>query len=59
MDHCQTTLISKMVNAFRHTNKLDLDKEVYIMFEGERLNPSTTVEDAEIADMDSLDTYVK
>lgn len=59
LDHSQTTLISKMVNAFRHTNKLDLDKEVYIMFEGERLNPSTTVEDAEIADMDSLDTYVK
>ena len=29
------------------------------MFEGERLEPITAIEDAEIADLDSLDTYVK
>jgi len=47
------------VNAFRHANKVDSEKEVYILFEGERLEPNTAVEDAEIADLDSLDTYVK
>lgn len=58
-DLSQTTLISKILNAFRHANEVDCEKDVYIMFEGERLEPNTAIEDAEIADLDSLDTYVK
>ena len=58
-DPVQTTLVSKILNAFRHANSVEPNRDVYIMFEGQRLDPDSTIEDAEIADLDTLDTYVR
>ena len=47
------------MNAFRQANDVDVEKDIYLMFEGQRLEHSTMVGDADIADLDSLDTYVR
>ena len=40
-------------------NKLADDKEVSLMFDGERLDGQTAIKDTEISDMDHIDVYVK
>ena len=39
--------------------KLADDKEVYLMFDGERLEEQTAIRDTDISDMDHIDVYVK
>ena len=48
-----------MINAFRLTNKIGQEKEVYLLFDGDRLEPQTLVGDTELSDMDYIDVYVK
>ena len=49
-----------MVAAFRKANPGGTeDKEVYIVFDGDRLEADTRVGDTELSDMDELDVYVK
>lgn len=55
----QSTLISKIVNAFRSTNKIDLEREVFLSFDGERLSPKVKVGETELSDMDHVDVYIK
>lgn len=52
-------LISKIVNAFRSEKKVARDKEVFLLFDGDRLDPQTKVEETELSDMDYVDVYVK
>ena len=51
--------MSRIVNAFRTVNRLGLDREVFLQFDGERLDPSTPISETEISDMDYIDAYVK
>ena len=51
--------MSRIIGAFRGANKIELDKEVYLVFDGERLEPPTKVGDTELSDMDFIDVYVK
>ncbi|KAL2046054.1 hypothetical protein N7G274_001501 [Stereocaulon virgatum] len=54
-----STLISKMINAFRSTNHIGDEKEVYLMFDGDKLSPESQVGDTELSDMDTLDVIIK
>ncbi|MCJ1397149.1 hypothetical protein MMC11_000341 [Xylographa trunciseda] len=54
-----TTLISRMMNAFRIEYKVDPGKEVYLIFDGDRLDPPTAVGDTELSDMDSIEVFIR
>ncbi|MCJ1477945.1 hypothetical protein MMC13_006620 [Lambiella insularis] len=54
-----TTSISRMVNAFKIQYKIGPGREVYLLFDGERLDPSTSIADTEISDMDNIEVYVR
>jgi hypothetical protein len=58
-DGFQSTVISRIVNAFRLDKKIDSDKEVFLSFDGERLADESKVEETELNDMDYVDVYVK
>ena len=58
-DKQQSTFVSKMINAFRTQNEVSCEKEVNLMFDGEKLSPETTVGDTELSDMDTLDVFVR
>lgn len=48
-----------MINAFKQEHKIDSNKEVYLLFDGERLDPSTLIADTELSDMDNIEVYVR
>lgn len=49
-----------MVEAFRRANpEATEEKEVYLLFDGDRLEPETKVGETELSDMDHIDVYVK
>ena len=48
-----------MINAFRSTNHIGNEKEVYLLFDGDKLSPESQVGDTELSDMDTLDVVVK
>lgn len=49
-----------MVAGFRKANPAGTEnKEVYIVFDGDRLEPETNVAETELSDMDEVDVYVK
>ncbi|MCJ1247433.1 hypothetical protein MMC30_004647 [Trapelia coarctata] len=54
-----TTSIGRMINAFRITNEISPEKEVYLLFDGERLEPPTLVGATELSDMDNIEAYIK
>ena len=58
-DGSQSTAISKICNAFRAQNKIGAVKEVFLIFDGEKLLPESKVGDSELSDMDTLDVLVK
>ena len=55
----ETTTIQRMITAFRYHHELDSTREVNLMFDGERLEPSSTVGESELSDMDFIDVYIK
>ena len=56
-DKRQSTLISKIVNAFRSQYQVGGEKDVFLSFDGERLSPDSRIEETEISDMDTLEAY--
>ena len=49
-----------MVAGFRKANPEETEnKDVYVVFDGDRLNPETKVAQTELSDMDEVDVYVK
>ncbi|TLD05117.1 uncharacterized protein PgNI_09626 [Pyricularia grisea] len=53
------TGISELVAAFRNVRKIPADKEVIIMFDGDKLAEGDTVGDAGIEDKDVVDVLIK
>lgn len=47
------------MNAFRSTYGVGADKEVFLLFDGERLERSARVEDTDLSDMDSIEVHIK
>ncbi|RYP53297.1 hypothetical protein DL768_001654 [Monosporascus sp. mg162] len=54
-----STTISMLSIVFKRLKRLPADKDVELRWDGEVLDPNTTVEDADIEDMDSIEVYVK
>jgi len=48
-----------MINAFKITNEISQEKEVYLLFDGERLEPLTLVGATDLSDMDNIEVYIK
>lgn len=53
------TTVETLVTGFRTQRSIGSEKDVNVVFEGERLEEHTTMEDAEIADMDLIDVHVR
>jgi hypothetical protein len=51
-------LISKLIGAFRSQNKLGQEVEISLHFDGEKLDPASTVADADVEDMNTIDVHV-
>jgi len=54
-----TTIIGKMIAAFSEARKVLEGKEITIHFDGEILQPSSTVADADLGDMDTVEVYFR
>ncbi|KAA6415990.1 MAG: hypothetical protein FRX48_00709 [Lasallia pustulata] len=54
-----STPISKIMNAFRSTYGVEADKEVFLLFDGERLERGSRVGESDISDMDSIEVHIK
>lgn len=51
--------MAKLLKVFRLQYQLPEERTVTLMFDGERLDPETTIEQADIGDMDTIEAYVK
>lgn len=54
-----TTTFTELANAFRKKRGIAPDKDVFLMFDGERLEPGDKMEDSEVQDMDSIEVLIK
>ena len=55
----QSTLISKIVNAFRYEYQISGEKNVFLSFDGEQLSSDIKIEETELSDMDTLDCWIR
>jgi hypothetical protein len=53
------TTVETLVTGFRTQRNIEPEKEVSLWFDGERLADDTTMADAEIDDMDSIEVHIK
>jgi hypothetical protein len=54
----QQNTIQRIINAFKKTYGIDRDREVFIVFDGDRLDPDSTVASHDFEDLDCLDVTV-
>ncbi|KAJ5647552.1 hypothetical protein N7490_003924 [Penicillium lividum] len=52
------TLVSKLISAFRDKQNLSTDQEISLVFDGDRLDPSTCLGEHDIADLDLVDVQI-
>ena len=55
----QSTTIQRVISAFRMEHKIDSAKEVSLRFDGERLEPSATVQESDLSDLDFIDAHIR
>lgn len=53
------TSIERMMAAFKKMRETDPEKTCWLVFDGERLEPESTVADTEIEDGDAVEVYVR
>jgi Ubiquitin-2 like Rad60 SUMO-like len=54
-----STVISKLMDAFKNRRNLDPGKTCWLVFDGDRLEPDSTVADTEIEDGDAVEVHVR
>ncbi|KAI1395377.1 hypothetical protein F4819DRAFT_194774 [Hypoxylon fuscum] len=54
-----STTAAQLVKVYRRLAEIPEDKTIELRWDGEVLDPDTTVEEAEIEDMDSLEVHIK
>lgn len=54
-----STTAAQLVKVYRRLADIPEDKTIELHWDGEVLDPETTVEEAEIEDMDSIDVHIK
>lgn len=55
----QSTTIQRVISAFRMEHKIDPAREVNLRFDGERLEPSATVQESDLSDLDFIDAHIR
>ena len=56
----QATTIARMIAGFRKANPAGTEnREVFIVFDGDRLEPEIKVSETELSDLDEVDVYVR
>ena len=55
----KSTTIARMIHAFRVARHVAVDKQVFLQFDGDKLDPGDAVVDTELGDMDHVDVYVR
>lgn len=53
------TQISRIIASFRSARHVPAEKDVYLLFDGERLDPNSCLEEHDITDLDLIDVQVK
>ncbi|KAJ6020795.1 hypothetical protein N7540_006299 [Penicillium herquei] len=53
------TLVSKLISVFRSKQNISADQQIFLVFDGDRLDPSTCLQEHDIDDLDLLDVQVK
>lgn len=48
-----------MIWAFRQSRPVPEGKQVFLMFDGDRLDPDTMVQASDIADMDTIEVHIR
>jgi Ubiquitin-2 like Rad60 SUMO-like len=59
MCFAKSTTIMRMIQAFRTARHVTKDKQVFLQFDGDRLDPEIVVADTELGDMDHVEVYVR
>ncbi|KAI0385911.1 hypothetical protein F5Y04DRAFT_159916 [Hypomontagnella monticulosa] len=54
-----STTVTQLIKVYRRLAEVPEDKIIELRFDGEVLDPDTTVQEADIEDMDSLEVHVK
>ncbi|KAI9724429.1 MAG: hypothetical protein M1812_000497 [Candelaria pacifica] len=54
-----STPISRIVGVFRHQYQVTTDKEVFLIFDGDRLDVDLSVGDTDLSDLDNVEVHVK
>ncbi len=55
----QSTKILRIQGAFRQARNVEADRDVFLMFDGDKLSAEDTVADTDISDLDHIDVHVK
>ncbi|TVY20397.1 hypothetical protein LARI1_G000924 [Lachnellula arida] len=54
-----TTLIQKLINAFRQDKKVAEHQEISLQVDGEKLDPEEKIEDTELEDMEVVEVHIR
>ncbi|RDL34608.1 uncharacterized protein BP5553_07736 [Venustampulla echinocandica] len=54
-----TTTVERMIESFRRNNNLPASKEVSMYVDGDKLDSASTVEDAELEDLDVVEVHIR
>ena len=55
----KSTVLSKLLSAFRQAREIPEEKEISLFFDGDELNLDGLVEDTELDDMDNVEVHIK
>jgi hypothetical protein len=55
----RTTLISRLISAFRDKQNISVDQSIILMFDGDKLDPNSYLRDHDIDDLDLVDVQIK
>lgn len=55
----QRTQVSQIITAFKKAHEISTEHHVYLLFDGNRLDPDSCLVDYEIADLDLVDVLIK
>jgi len=54
-----TTLVEKMITTFRQAKRVTVDKEIVLYFDGDKLDPASTIQDTDLEEMDNVEVKIK
>ncbi|KAJ6137634.1 hypothetical protein N7471_004120 [Penicillium samsonianum] len=55
----QKTLISRLISAFRDKQNISADHDIFLLFDGDKLDPDSCLRDYDIDDLDLVDVQIK